>query len=129
MTPYEKREILDKVIRMAGELEELKLKLKEVVVDPPDVAKEEWEVVNKGGSRFIQNIYDDLDVTIASVADRYIGRPDQIDVMVCAPELLAKLEAVAKGAVARNLDSELVITIPTGLLLDINEVIKKARGE
>lgn len=105
------------------------------LVDPHDVAEERWEVVNKGKERFIQNIYDDLDVTIASVADSCIGRSDQVDAMVAAPQLLEALEIVERSSILSRIQRGTVSsdTIKCEMNPDewriLTDAIKKARGE
>lgn len=88
----------------------------------PDVAKERWKVVTCDRERFIE--YGDGDglCTISNISDLYAGRPDQIAVMVAAPEMLDALECTVGlyGNTGNRLDRE--------TLEKCVDAIEKARG-
>lgn len=99
-----------------------------VSVAPPgkvDVAKERWEIGTASSVERQLYIHDGEDVLVEQVK----ATPGQIRKMVAASEMLDVLKKVAKGAAVIQVDNDKPFTtIPSGLLLDINEVIKQARG-
>ena len=101
-----------------------------------DVAKERWESNRPGYTGCIvmdvagaaKEPYDEDVVILARLDYEAIGTPEQGRAMAAAPEMLDALEGIAKGAEVRTFASGDATIIPQGLLLGINEVIKKARG-
>lgn len=90
-------------------------------VGPPDVAKERWEWQECG------NQYN-LMADGKPIAMRMDANQPQMLSQAAAPQMLEKLEEVAKGAGVIEVGGEAVIVFMPGLLLGINELIKKARG-
>lgn len=90
---------------------------------PFDLAKEKWE-----WESFVSR--DRLCLcspgrVLAELAD---ASKASMDIMAAAPEMLNKLEEVARGASVIDVVSEYLTVIPPGLLVGVNELIKKARG-
>ena len=102
-----------------------------------DVAKERWESNRPGYTGCIvmdvagaaKEPYDEDVVILARLDYEASGTPEQGRAMAAAPEMLDALEGIAKGAEVRTFASGDATIIPQGLLLGINEVIKKARGK
>lgn len=109
--------------------------IEDIVIVPDDIAKERWMVYPGVCGIEIRQRCDGHEPSLAIVRYGTIGSQAkliatdaQIRVMARAPEMLGKLEEVANGAKVMDLVGKSITTIPQGLLLGINAIIKKARG-